>query len=58
MTETAVETELDLWEAVVGQDEIVAQLRSAAADPTHAYLFVGPPGVGTMAAAGAWSFPT
>ncbi len=55
MTETAVETELDLWEAVVGQDEIVAQLRSAAADPTHAYLFVGPPGVGTMAAARAFA---
>jgi len=47
--------DVDPWAAVVGQAEIVAQLRSAAADPTHAYLFVGPPGVGTLAAARAFA---
>lgn len=47
--------DVDLWGEVVGQTELVAQLRSAAADPTHAYLFVGPPGVGTMAAARAFA---
>ena len=41
----------DLWSEVVGQDQLVAQLRRAAADPTHAYLFVGAAGVGTRAAA-------
>ena len=45
----------DLWSEVVGQDELVAQLRRAAADPTHAYLFVGAAGVGTRAAARAFA---
>lgn len=40
-----------LWERVVGQDDVVARLRRAASDPTHAYLFVGLPGTGTHAAA-------
>lgn len=47
--------DVDLWAEVVGQDEIVSRLRAATADPTHAYLFVGPPGVGTMAAARAFA---
>src|SRR5262249_55344493 len=45
----------DLWSEVVGQDNLVAQLRAAAADPTHAYLFVGPPRVGPRAAARAFA---
>lgn len=51
----AVLEDVDLWSEVVGQPELVAQLRSAAVDPTHAYLFVGPPGVGTRAAARAFA---
>jgi DNA polymerase-3 subunit delta' len=34
--------------------EVAKQLRAAAAKPVHAYLFVGPPGTGKMAAA--WAF--
>jgi len=34
----------DLWAGVVAQDAAVAQLRQSAADPRHAYLFVGPAG--------------
>lgn len=33
-----------VWDHVVGQDRTVRRLRSCAADPVHAYLFVGPPG--------------
>ncbi len=33
-----------VWDGVVGQDGAVAFLTAAAADPVHAYLFVGPPG--------------
>lgn len=44
-----------LWREVVGQDDLVAQLRRAAQEPTHAYLFVGLPGVGTRAAATAFA---
>lgn len=47
--------DVDLWAEVVGQDELVDGLRSAAKDPTHAYLFVGPPGAGTRAAARAFA---
>ena len=36
---------------VVGQERAVAQLRTAAASPVHAYLLVGPPGTGKRAAA-------
>lgn len=46
---------VDLWAAVVGQDELVVRLRAAASSPTHAYLFVGPTGVGTRAAARAFA---
>ncbi|HLI74480.1 MAG TPA: hypothetical protein VKU86_11425 [Acidimicrobiales bacterium] len=37
---------LELFGEVVGQPEVVAQLRAAARRPVHAYLFVGPPGLG------------
>ena len=50
-----VAPDVDPWDEVVGHPDIVDQLRAAAADPTHAYLFVGPPGVGTMAAARAFA---
>ena len=33
-----------VWDGVHGQQRAVARLRAAAADPVHAYLFVGPPG--------------
>lgn len=33
-----------VWDGVVGQDAAIARLRRAAADPTHAYLFVAPRG--------------
>lgn len=33
-----------VWDGVVGQDRAVEQLTRAAADPVHAYLFVGPAG--------------
>ena len=36
---------------LVGQDVAVRALRAAAAKPVHAYLFVGPPGSGKLAAA-------
>lgn len=52
MSET---TDVDLWAEVVGQEELVERLRSAAQDPTHAYLFVGAPGAGTRAAARAFA---
>lgn len=35
---------MSLWDAVVGQRAAVASLQRAAANPVHAYLFVGPPG--------------
>ena len=41
----------DLYEGVVGQDRAVANLRAAARAPVHAYLFVGPSGVGVVEAA-------
>ncbi|MEY2582242.1 MAG: polymerase subunit delta [Ilumatobacteraceae bacterium] len=33
-----------MWSEVVGQPQAVSRLTYAAADPVHAYLFVGPPG--------------
>ena len=33
-----------VWDEVVGQGSAVEQLRRSAADPVHAYLFVGPSG--------------
>lgn len=41
----------DPWAAVVGQERAVTQLRAAAKNPAHAYLFVGPSGSGRRAAA-------
>jgi DNA polymerase-3 subunit delta' len=38
-----------LFDDVVGQDEAVEQLRMAARRPVHAYLLLGPPGVGQRA---------
>lgn len=36
----------DLYREVVGQDRAVTNLRAAARHPVHAYLFVGPAGIG------------
>ena len=33
-----------VWDAVVGQPRVVERLTRAAAQPVHAYLFVGPSG--------------
>lgn len=41
---TLLPEDLDVWSGVVGQDRAVAQLRAAASQPVHAYLFVGPRG--------------
>ena len=40
-----------LFSGVVAQEEAVAALRAAAANPVHAYLFRGPSGNGGLAAA-------
>jgi DNA polymerase-3 subunit delta' len=40
-----------LYDGVIGQDAAVACLRAAVRAPVHAYLFVGPPGVGKQLAA-------
>lgn len=45
----------DVWGDVVGQEQAVAELRAAAAAPSHAYLFLGPPGSGRLAAARAFA---
>ena len=47
--------DLDVWRDVVGQARAEADLRAAIAAPLHAYLFVGPPGSGRMAAARAFA---
>jgi DNA polymerase-3 subunit delta' len=44
-----------LFSAVVGQEEAVAALRAAVRSPVHAYLLVGPSGVGKRAAARAFA---
>lgn len=41
----------DAFGAVIGQDAAVAQLNAAAANPVHAYLFLGPRGSGRARAA-------
>jgi DNA polymerase-3 subunit delta' len=41
----------DLYAGVVGQEQVIAQLRAAASSPIHAYLLVGPPGSGKRTAA-------
>ena len=52
---SAIIERADAWEAVVGQEAAVAQLRSAARNPVHAYLLVGPAGAGKRAAAVAFA---
>ncbi|HYJ73772.1 MAG TPA: hypothetical protein VE265_15005 [Actinomycetota bacterium] len=47
--------DVDVWGDVVGQVRAEADLRAAVAAPLHAYLFVGPPGSGRMAAARAFA---
>jgi DNA polymerase-3 subunit delta' len=42
----------DPWSPVVGQDEAVRRLTAAVAAPVHAYMFLGPAGVGKRTAAG------
>ncbi|MBI2169219.1 MAG: hypothetical protein HYU28_06920 [Actinobacteria bacterium] len=39
-----------MWERVEGQERAVELLQRAAASPSHAYLFVGPPGSGVSEA--------
>ena len=41
----------DPWESLVGQSEAARRLRVAVSSPVHAYLFVGPAGVGKRQAA-------
>ena len=55
---TAVEAPTGVWERVIGQPAVVAELRAAVADPaamTHAWLFTGPPGSGRSVAARAFA---
>ena len=40
-----------LFAGLIGQERAVAQLRTAAESPVHAYLLVGPPGTGKRSAA-------
>lgn len=52
MTEPTSSVQLsELFADVVGQESAVAELRAAAAAPVHAYLLLGPAGVGKRAAA-------
>jgi DNA polymerase III subunit delta' len=47
-----------VWEQVIGQSSVVAELQAAVADPTamtHAWLFTGPPGSGRSVAARAFA---
>ncbi|TCK27847.1 DNA polymerase III subunit delta' [Pseudonocardia endophytica] len=49
---------MSVWDDVVGQPAVVAELGAAAADPaamTHAWLFTGPPGSGRSNAARAFA---
>ncbi|MFW3170173.1 DNA polymerase III subunit delta' [Geodermatophilus sp. CPCC 206100] len=49
---------MTVWDTVVGQPAVVAELRAAVADPTamtHAWLFTGPPGSGRSVAARAFA---
>jgi len=55
---TAVEAPAGVWERVIGQPAVVAELRAAVADSaamTHAWLFTGPPGSGRSVAARAFA---
>lgn len=44
-----------IWDDVVGQPDAISRLHQAAGAPVHAYLFLGPPGVGTARAARAFA---
>jgi DNA polymerase III subunit delta' len=47
-----------VWSRVIGQTDVVEELRAAVADPaamTHAWLFTGPPGSGRSVAARAFA---
>jgi DNA polymerase-3 subunit delta' len=47
-----------VWDQVIGQPAVVAELRTAVSDPaamTHAWLFTGPPGSGRSVAARAFA---
>ena len=49
---------MSVWDQVVGQPTVVAELQAAVADPgamTHAWLFTGPPGSGRSVAARAFA---
>lgn len=41
----------DVWAGVTGQDDVIRQLDAAARAPVHAYLLLGPAGVGKRALA-------
>ncbi|WP_433475022.1 DNA polymerase III subunit delta' [Spirillospora sp. CA-142024] len=48
---------MSVWDDLVGQEPVIAQLSSAAGGtgPAHAWLFTGPPGSGRVAAARAFA---
>ncbi len=51
MSSAEAEVTIDPYAAVVGQDDPVARLQAAARQPVHAYLLIGVPGSGPLAAA-------
>jgi len=46
---------LTVWDTVVGQPRVAADLAAAAVNPVHAYLLVGMPGAGARAASTAFA---
>lgn len=46
---------VSVFDRVVGQSDVVAQLEAAVIAPVHAYLLAGPPGAGARAAAEAFA---
>ena len=46
---------MSVWNTVVGQPRVVAELTAAAANPVHAYLLVGMPGAGARSASVAFA---
>lgn len=51
----AATSTVDLWAEAVGQERLAERLRSAARQPVHAFLFVGPEGWGARAVARAFA---
>ncbi|NIR39488.1 MAG: hypothetical protein GWN79_25570 [Actinobacteria bacterium] len=51
MSTVASNRTADPWTGLVGQPEVSRRLAAAVGAPVHAYLFVGPPGVGKRRAA-------